>query len=111
MHGLREFPHMTLTGDHISHYRDHGYLAIPEFWTPREVAAMRADLERLVREGKLRNVATEGDGKTPSTARVNLQLCPMSPHSDLYRAMPFAPQVVEAGRRLIGDPVVLHLDQ
>jgi ectoine hydroxylase-related dioxygenase (phytanoyl-CoA dioxygenase family) len=35
----------------------------------------------------------------------------MSPHSDLFRALPFAPKVVEAVRELIGDPVVLHLDQ
>jgi phytanoyl-CoA hydroxylase len=35
----------------------------------------------------------------------------MSPHSDLFRALPFAPKVIEALRQLIGDPVVLHLDQ
>lgn len=102
---------MNLTETQVAHYREHGYLAIPDFWTPREVAAMRADLERLVRDGKLRNVTTEGDGKTPSATRVNLQLCPMSPHSDLCRAMPFAPKVCEAVHWLIGDPVVLHLDQ
>src|SRR5262249_21142577 len=28
-----------------------------------------------------------------------------------FRAMPFAPQVAEAVGQLIGDPVVLHLDQ
>jgi phytanoyl-CoA hydroxylase len=56
-------------------------------------------------------VATDGDGKTHSVTKANLQLCPMSPHSALFRALPFAPKVIAAVRQLIGDPVVLHLDQ
>jgi ectoine hydroxylase-related dioxygenase (phytanoyl-CoA dioxygenase family) len=77
----------------------------------QEVQAMRAELDRLKRDGLLRNVATEGDGKTHSQTKMNLQLCPMYPHSDFFRAMPFAPKVAEAVRQLIGDPVLLHLDQ
>ncbi len=88
-----------------------GYLAVPNFWDEREIAAMRADLERLKTEGKLRNVATDGDGKTTSTQKVNLQLCPISPHSRLFRALPFAPKVLEAVEQLIGGPVMLQLDQ
>ena len=88
-----------------------GYLAVPNFWTPREVAAMRAELDRLKSEGMLRNVATEGDGKTTSQIKANLQLCPMYPHSTFFRAMPFAPKVAEAVQSLIGNPILLHLDQ
>ena len=72
---------------------------------------MRLELDRLKSEGKLRNVATDGDGKTHSTTKANLQLCPMWPHSRLFRAMPFAPKVAEAVEQLIGGPVLLHLDQ
>ena len=72
---------------------------------------MQAELERLKANGKLHNVATEGDGSTHSQIKANLQLCPMSPHSDLSRALPFAPKVIEVVQQLIGDPVVLHLDQ
>lgn len=72
---------------------------------------MRAELERLKREGKIRNIATDGDGKTHSKTRINLQLCPMWPHSPLFHAMPFAPKVGEAMERLIGSPVLHHLDQ
>ena len=43
--------------------------------------------------------------------QVNLQLCPMFPHSPLFRAMPFADKAIAAVQQLIGDPVVLHLDQ
>lgn len=102
---------MRFTDNEIKQFRTQGYLAVPRFWSEREVAAMQAELERLKHAGLLRNVATEGDGKTHSKTRENLQLCPMWPHSDFFRAMPFAPKVAEAVRELIGDPVVLHLDQ
>ncbi|MFY7952780.1 MAG: phytanoyl-CoA dioxygenase family protein, partial [Armatimonadaceae bacterium] len=39
------------------------------------------------------------------------QLCPMWPHSRLFQAMPFVPKVAAAVSALIGDPVLLHLDQ
>jgi ectoine hydroxylase-related dioxygenase (phytanoyl-CoA dioxygenase family) len=93
------------------HYRDRGYLVAPSFFTPREIAAMRGELERLRAEGLLRNVATEGDGKTTSVRKRNLQLCPMYPHSRLFRALPFHPLVVDAVSGLLGDPIVLRLDQ
>ena len=54
---------MELTQQDIHHFREQGYLAIPKFFSPREVQAMQAELDRLFREGSLRNVATDGDGK------------------------------------------------
>ncbi len=95
----------------IAQFRSQGWLAKEEFWSQREVRAMRRELERLKAEGLLRNVATAGDGVTPADDQVNLQLCPMFPHSDFYRAMPFADKAVTAVRQLVGDPVLLHLDQ
>ena len=102
---------MKFTTEQVAHFQTHGWLAISDFWTRDEVRAMQIELERLKAEGKLYNVATEGDGKTPSQNGVNLQLCPMAPHSNFFRAMPFAPKVVEAVSQLIGEPVLLHLDQ
>ena len=102
---------MTFTPSQIEQFREQGYLAVPDFWNEQEVAAMQAEMERLKRDGLLRNVATDGDGKTHSSVKANLQLCPMYNRSDFFRAMPFAPKVVEAVRQLIGDPVLLHLDQ
>lgn len=95
----------------IDQFRSEGWVAKDEFWTEREVKAMRLELDRLKAVGLLRNVATDGDGATPATDMLNLQLCPMFPHSDLYRAMPFAEKAISAVRQLIGDPLVLHLDQ
>ena len=95
----------------LAQFQQNGFLAVPHFWNPDEIAAMRAELERLKNEGLLRNVATQNDGETASDQKANLQLCPMSPHSPLFRAMPFAPRVVVAIEQLIGGPVVLQLDQ
>ena len=72
---------------------------------------MQAELDRLVADGLLRNVATEVDGTTASRQGRNLQICPLSPRSDFFRAMPFEPKVIDAARQLIGDPFVLFLDQ
>jgi len=102
---------MRLTAEQIEQFQTEGWLAVPDFWTEPEVTAMRVELERLQLNGKLRNVATDGDGKTHSQTKANLQLCPMWPHSALFQAMPFAPKVAEAVEQLIGGPVLLHLDQ
>lgn len=102
---------MSFNTGQVDQFKEQGYLAVPDFWSEHEVHAMRLELERLKDEGLLRNVATEGDGKTTSSTKVNLQLCPMYHKSDFYRAMPFAPKVIAAVSQLIGEPVILHLDQ
>lgn len=95
----------------LCQFQTEGYCTAPELFTPREVAAMQADICRLQREGLLRNVATEGDGVSRSQTRRNLQLCPLFNHSDLFRALPFEPRVTSAISALIGDPITLRLDQ
>ena len=95
----------------IELFQTQGYLAVPNFWNEREVRAMQVELDRMKDDGLLRNVATAGDGVTTSQTKANLQLCPMFPHSELFRAMPFAEKLVAAISQLIGDPVLLHLDQ
>jgi len=102
---------VEITPSQRQFFQEQGYLIVPGFFDAAETAAMRAEVERFKREGLLRNVATEGDGKTPAKTLKNLQLCPMYRHSSLFRALPFVPKIVEAVRRLIGDPVMLHLDQ
>lgn len=102
---------MVFTEAQIAQFREQGYVAVPDFWTERETAAMQAETERLKQHGLLRNVATEGDGRTHSQSKANLQICPIYPQSEFFRAMPFAPKVVEAVSQLIGDPILLHLDQ
>lgn len=102
---------MSLSRDQIEQFKSEGYTTHDAFFDKSEIAAMRAELERLKTIGKLRNVATAGDGATAATDKANLQLCPMAPHSSLFRSLPFQPKVTEAVSELIGEPIILHLDQ
>ena len=99
------------TREQIASFKTVGYLVVPNFWSQPETLALQKEIERLKSDGKLQNVATDGDGKTQSSVMANLQLCPMSPHSPLLRALPFSQKVIDAISDLIGDPVRLHLDQ
>ena len=101
----------TISSEQAASFRSQGFLKVDHFFGDREVAAMRAELARLQAAGKLRNVATDGDGATHSNTQANLQLCPMYSHSPLFRALPFEPKVLAAVQALIGDPFILHLDQ
>ena len=75
----------------IDEFKTTGYTLVPDFFDARELAALRTELRRFRREGLLRNVATAGDGVTPTSGAENLQLVPIAPVSELYRALPFAP--------------------
>ncbi|MEE2995154.1 MAG: phytanoyl-CoA dioxygenase family protein [Gemmatimonadota bacterium] len=102
---------MVFTADERSQFKIHGYIAKPHFFSERETTALQMEIAMLMDLGALRNVATDGDGKTHSTKLRNLQLCPMYNHSTMFRALPFHPSVVSAISELIGDPFILHLDQ
>lgn len=102
---------MKLSPTQIEQFRRRGYVVVPGFFDAQETAALQADIARLQRNGFLRNVATAGDGKTPTSEKVNLQLCPANFYSMLIRALPFAPKVIAAVTKLIGPEITLHLDQ
>ena len=102
---------MQLTNEQIIHFKTHGYTAVPNFFTPREVQAMQAEVERFKRDGLGRNVATDGDGETHSDTKTNYQVIPLNDKSHLIRALPFEKRVIDAVSGLIGDPFILHLDQ
>jgi len=102
---------MVFKDNQIAEYRSLGYAVVEGFFKPREVEALRLELDRFVAHGMLRNVTTTGDGSTRSDSQVNLQIIPVFPHSALYRAAPFHPKVVAAVTQLLGEPVIMHLDQ
>lgn len=102
---------MSITDAQIRQFKQQGYVAVPEFFSGREVSAIRAELDHLRAAGAFRNVSTEGDGVTKSNVKENLQICPLYNRSDLFRALPFQQKVLDAISSLIGDPIVLHLDQ
>jgi phytanoyl-CoA hydroxylase len=100
-----------VSDEQAAYFREHGYVAVPGFFNAREVAAMQAEVARFKEQGLVSNVATDEDGETTSTTKQNLQLLPIHKHSDLFRALPFEPSVIEAVKSMIGEPYRLHLDQ
>jgi ectoine hydroxylase-related dioxygenase (phytanoyl-CoA dioxygenase family) len=104
-------PAFILSSEQLAHYERDGYFAIPDFFTPREVAAMVAELQRFKREELGRNVATDGDGTTYSRTKINYQIIPLNDKSTLFRALPYNPKVVSVVSQLIGSPFVRYLDQ
>jgi ectoine hydroxylase-related dioxygenase (phytanoyl-CoA dioxygenase family) len=100
-----------LTDKQLTQFQTEGYAIFPLFFDADELAAMLAELERFKREGLGRNVATDGDGKTQSTSKINYQIIPLNNKSTLFRAFPFNPKVVKAVSQLIGTPFVRQLDQ
>lgn len=100
-----------LTDDqHAAYVRD-GFAIVDGFFNADEVAVMRAELARLQAAGLLRNVCTDGDGETESMTQMNLQICPLSPQSEVARALVFAPKVVAMAEQLLGGVVSQRLDQ
>lgn len=88
----------------LAAYREQGFLAIPDFFTPDETRAMQAEVEALLAQGKLRNVAT-------SQEKANLQLVSTWQHSELFRRLPFHPKVVAHVSQIVGDPAMLYMEQ
>jgi ectoine hydroxylase-related dioxygenase (phytanoyl-CoA dioxygenase family) len=100
-----------ITDAQIEFFRTNGYVAVENFFTPEEARAMQLEVARFKRTKLLNNVKTEGDSKTISQTKQNLQLCPMYDKSDIFKSLPFDPRVIAAVSKLIGTPFRLHLDQ
>jgi len=101
----------SFTPDRLAQYRAEGWTTVPDFFDLDEVAAMQAELQRFKELGWLRNISTEGDGKTTSATAFNLQICPIAPKSEFFRALGFADKVIAAIDELIGSPFAWQLDQ
>lgn len=100
-----------LTAAETAHWKNEGWVAVPDFLSAAEVAVLQGEVAALQAAGRLRNVHTAGDGSTHSTTAFNLQICPVGPHSRPIRALAYAAKVRAAITGLLGDRVVQHLDQ
>lgn len=102
---------MRLTEQQVETFHTDGMVIVKDFFNTDEVKAMQLELDRFQRDGLIRNVATDGDGKTHSSTVANLQVIPLDIKSDLFRAIHFKDDVIDAISRLIGTPYVRYLDQ
>ena len=96
---------MKVSANQVQQFVEFGYTTVNGFFEPNEVAAMRKEVERWRLSGLLRDVSTDPE------KRQNLQLIPLHARSTLFRALPFAPKVIESVGALIGHPLMKILDQ
>ena len=94
-----------LSDREINGFRTEGFVAVANFFSAHEVAAMRAGLDELQTAGKLINLAAEDDG---GEQWVN---CPLGYHHAFFRALPFHSKVRAVASQLVGDPAYKHEDQ
>ena len=97
---------VQVTAQQLAQFREAGYTVFPTFFDATELTAMLVELERFKRDGLGRNVATDGDGKTHSTTKVNYQIIPLNNKSTLFRAFPFNEKVVDVVGQLIGTAIL-----
>ena len=100
-----------MDSDSLKQFTRDGFTVVPSFFDKSEVRALQSEVDRFKIRGLVKNVATDGDGETPSTDKANLQIIPLHDKSDLVRALPFDEKIVSAVTQLIGSPAVFHLDQ
>ena len=100
-----------LTREQVNHWKEEGYVIIPDFFNSEEVALMREEMENLCENGHGRNPVTDGDGETSSKKAINLQIIPLRDKSELFKGLPFIPKVKHALTNLLGPNVVQVLDQ
>lgn len=101
----------TINQQQINDFHHHGFCLVPHFFDEADIALMRLELQRLRDLQMLANKCTSGDGCTPDSNKINLQICPLTPHSDIFRSLPFFQPVGDSVAQLIHPPFVLQLDQ
>jgi len=105
----------VLTKRNIQEFKDKGFTQVDQFWSHNELSTIRLALKDLQQQGKLNNVATEGDGVTPSKASSNLQLCPLIPEHKVFACLPWIDKVGQAVAALVQeeeqDDVTCYLSQ
>ncbi len=116
-------PFLPVTASGLAEFQAQGFLVIRSLFDPEDLSALRHEIRRLQRDGRLIDLlgpgAGEGDRKGGGAGEVhaeaprasNLQLCPLSPHSELVRMLRWHPRALAVVRALVGDPLLFLLDQ
>ena len=96
---------MSLNQAQVDQFLTEGYTTVPHFFSDDEVTAMQLEVDRWIDAGMFRDVSTNPE------LRQNYQLIPLYSRSPLFKALPFAPKVIDAVGNLVGHPVIKILDQ
>jgi ectoine hydroxylase len=94
---------MQLTDEQIARYRRDGFLVFPELFSPREVAAMKGDLQRLEAEVRSDLVVRErGSGSAKTLYRVHE--ADGETASPPFQAAARSPRLLRPAQQLLDDP-------
>jgi ectoine hydroxylase-related dioxygenase (phytanoyl-CoA dioxygenase family) len=103
-----------LTKDQISFYQEHGYLHIPQVFTPQETEALSVDLNRLMQEWATTNQGWTGpwrraymDEKTEAKSKLTA-MHDLHFYSSAWMRAVTHPKLVAAMSDLLGPNVELH---
>ena len=100
-----------LNKEQIKHWKEQGYVIVPDFFSSPEIKALQLEVERLKTEGHFNNVSTAGDGETEDAENINLQLHQPGQQSDLIKALPYADKLMDSVNALVGVPNEIQTTQ
>jgi ectoine hydroxylase len=92
---------MQLSQDQVEHFRDQGFLFLPDLFAPDEVAVLQREVPAILAQERP-EVVREKDGRTARTAFAAQQYS--APFGRLARH----PRLVEPAVQLLGGPVYIH---
>ena len=100
-----------LTQEQITHWKEEGYVIVPDFFSKKEVELMRNEMDSLCQQGHGYSPATDPDGKTHSKGAINFQIIPLNSKSELFKSVPYIPKVKNSLTGLLGPDIIHILDQ
>ncbi|HSR72641.1 MAG TPA: phytanoyl-CoA dioxygenase family protein [Kiloniellales bacterium] len=92
---------MQLTESQVARFEREGYLFLPETFTPREIAVLKAAVPRIF-EQERPEVWREKDGKAVRTAFA------AHTYDEAFRRLGAHPRLIEPVVQLLGGPVYIH---
>ena len=100
-----------LTAEQVDHYREHGYVVVPDALTQGEVAELRANVDEIVAGAAKVTAHTDiydlEDGHSPASPRVRRIKTPHK-HFDYFKRLVRHPGITATLAALLGPNIRLH---
>ncbi len=93
---------MPLSRRQIDEYRERGYVAVPDVFTPAEVALLNAELDRFVHDRRPEVHLQRRGAEEPRL------IYAADRYSEAYRRLSLHPRWIEPAKQLLGSDVYIH---
>ena len=97
-----------LNAQQLNDYRQNGFCVVDDYFSQADIALMRQELQRLRADGLLANKCQSDDGEA---ILANLQICPLSGSSEIFRSLPFFAPVKDTIAQILQNDFAMQLDQ